>query len=614
MAREPVIGIDLGTTNSVGGTVQSGQPIVIKNRLGQNLTPSVVAYAKSGKQLVGQIAKRQAVTNPEATIYAAKRLIGRKYSSQRVQQVIKTLSYPVTCGEHDDIRVQLGGNLLSLPEISAAVLRELKLDADAFFGEPVTRAVITVPAYFNDGQRQATKDAGKIAGLDVLRIINEPTAAALAYGFGQNVSGKVAVFDLGGGTFDISVLEINKGVFDVAATGGDTLLGGEDFDNRIIEALVFGFAKEHGIDLRKDRMALQRLKDAAEKAKIELSTVNETQVNLPFICTPPGGGSALHLQRSLTREKLEELTEDLCERTISICEQVLSEAKVRPDDLKEVILVGGMTRMPRIIAKVKNYFRREPCKGVHPEEVVALGAAVQADALTQQESRVLLLDVTPQSLGVAIAGGYARKLIPKNTTVPTSTTEVFTTSKDLQTTVKIMVLQGESEIARDNELLGEFVLSGLREATRGEVEIEVTFDINSEGIVSASAKDKETGMQQSITVTASGGLTREELGEILEKQADDLIDSPEDEELAQRRRELSEAMRNVRGFLPKVKAAMDGSDFAKEAVRRGEQGLTRAEEVLKGKSISALVATTDQLTRTLSVFKGWLQKIGSPEQ
>ncbi|HEX4803674.1 MAG TPA: molecular chaperone DnaK, partial [Myxococcaceae bacterium] len=548
MAREPVIGIDLGTTNSVGGTVQSGQPIVIKNRLGQNLTPSVVAYAKSGKQLVGQIAKRQAVTNPEATIYAAKRLIGRKYSSQRVQQVIKTLSYPVTCGEHDDIRVQLGGNLLSLPEISAAVLRELKLDADAFFGEPVTRAVITVPAYFNDGQRQATKDAGKIAGLDVLRIINEPTAAALAYGFGKNVSGKVAVFDLGGGTFDISVLEINKGVFDVAATGGDTLLGGEDFDNRIIEALVFGFAKEHGIDLRKDRMALQRLKDAAEKAKIELSTVNETQVNLPFICTPPGGGSALHLQRSLTREKLEELTEDLCERTISICEQVLSEAKVRPDDLKEVILVGGMTRMPRIIAKVKNYFRREPCKGVHPEEVVALGAAVQADALTQQESRVLLLDVTPQSLGVAIAGGYARKLIPKNTTVPTSTTEVFTTSKDLQTTVKIMVLQGESEIARDNELLGEFVLSGLREATRGEVEIEVTFDINSEGIVSASAKDKETGMQQSITVSASGGLTREELGEILEKQADDLIDSPENEELAQRRRELSEAMRNVRGF------------------------------------------------------------------
>ncbi len=613
MAREPVIGIDLGTTNSVVATVQSGQPTVIKNRLGQNLTPSVVAFAKSGKQLVGQIAKRQAVTNPEGTVYAAKRLIGRKYSSERVQRVIKTLSYPVTCGEHDDIRVQLGDKLLSLPEISAAVLRELKLDAEAFFGQPVSRAVITVPAYFNDGQRQSTKDAGKIAGLEVLRIINEPTSAALAYGFGKNVSGKVAVFDLGGGTFDISVLEINKGVFDVAATGGDTLLGGEDFDNRIIEALVFGFAKEHGIDLRKDRMALQRLKDAAEKAKIELSTVNETQVNLPFICTPPGGGSALHLQRSLSREKLEELTEDLCERTISISEQVLAEAKVRPDDLAEVILVGGMTRMPRIIGKVKKYFRREPCKGVHPEEVVALGAAVQADALTQEQSRVLLLDVTPQSLGVAIAGGYSRKLIPKNTTVPTSTSEVFTTSRDLQTTVKIMVLQGESDIARENELLGEFVLSGLREATRGEVEIEVTFEINSEGIVSASAKDKETGARQSITVIASGGLTREELGEILENQADELIDSREDEELADRRRELKEAMRNVRRLLPKIQAAMNGSDFGKDALRRGEQGLAKGEEVLKGKSISAIVDTTDQLIRTMNVFSGWLQKIGAED-
>jgi molecular chaperone DnaK len=614
MPSEPVIGIDLGTTNSVVGTVQGGQPIVIKNRLGQNLTPSVVALAKSGKQLVGQIAKRQAVTNPEGTVYAAKRLIGRKYSSERVQQVLKTLSYSASCGEHDDIRVQLGGKLLSLPEISAAVLRELKLDAEAFFGQAISKAVITVPAYFNDGQRQATKDAGRIAGLDVLRIINEPTAAALAYGFGKNVSGKVAVFDLGGGTFDISVLEINKGVFDVAATGGDTLLGGEDFDNRVIEALVFGFAKEHGIDLRKDRMALQRLRDAAEKAKIELSTVSETQVNLPFICTPPSGGSALHLQRALTREKLEELTEDLCERTISICEQVLAEAKVRPDDLKEVILVGGMTRMPRVMAKVKKYFRREPCKGVHPEEVVALGAAVQANALTHEDSRVLLLDVTPQSLGVAIAGGYARKLIPKNTTVPTSTSEVFTTSKDCQTMVKIMVLQGESELAGENELLGEFVLSGLREATRGEVEIEVTFEINSEGIVSASARDKETGMKQSITVTASGGLTAEELDQILEHQGGDLLDDSENEDLADRRRELKEAMREVRSLLPKIQGAMDGSDFAIDALKRGEQGLSQGQEVLKAKSISAIVASTDQLTRTLNLFRGWLQKIGAQDR
>jgi len=321
----------------------------------------------------------------------------------------------------------------------------------------------------------------------------------------------------------------------------------------------------------------------------------------------------LHLQRSLTREKLEELTEDLCERTISICEQILAEAKVRPDELKEVILVGGMTRMPRIMAKVKKYFRREPCKGVHPEEVVALGAAVQANALTHEESRVLLLDVTPQSLGVAIAGGYARALIPKNTTVPTSTTEIFTTSKDCQTTVKIMVLQGESEIARENELLGEFVLSGLRDALRGEVEIEVTFDINSEGIVSASAKDKETGMQQSITVTASGGLTREELNQILEDQGDQLLDQPEQEELAERRRDLRDVMREVRGLLPKIQAAMDGSDFGIEALKRGEQGITEGEKVLKSKSISAIVSSTDQLTRTVNLFKGWLQKISPPD-
>src|SRR5215471_38342 len=612
--RDAVIGIDLGTTNSVVATVQGDQPMVIRNRTGQNLTPSVVAISKNGKQLVGQLAKRQAITNPEGTVYATKRLIGRKFSSEQVTEALKVLSYPVVCGEHDDIRVRLGGKDVSLPEISAKVLGELKLDAEEFFGHSVSQAVITVPAYFNDGQRQATKDAGKIAGLEVLRILNEPTAAALAYGFGKNINGRIAIFDLGGGTFDISVLEVSKVVFEVIATGGDSYLGGEDFDHRVLEWLVFGFAKEHGADLRKDRMALQRLKDAAEKAKIELSETKSSTINLPFICTPPGGGAALHLQRTLTREKLEELTADLCERTLSITTQVLEEAKVKPSDLKEVILVGGMTRMPRIAEEVKKFFRRDPCKGVHPEEVVALGAAVQAHALTSTQAPVLLLDVTPHSLGVAIAGGYARRLIAKNTTVPTSVTEVFTTSKDNQTTVKIMVLQGESEIAHENELLGEFCLTNLRAALRGQLQVDVSFDINSEGIVSVSAKDQETGMQQSITVTASGGLTREELDEILEKQADNLLDSPEDEELAERRRELSEAMRNVRGFLPKVKAAMDGSDFAQDAVRRGEQGLTRAEEVLRGKSISALVAATDQLTRTLSVFKGWLQKIGSQEQ
>jgi molecular chaperone DnaK len=609
--REPVIGIDLGTTNSVVATVQGGQPVVIKNRMGHMLTPSIVAVTNTGKQLVGQLAKRQAVTNAEQTVYASKRLIGRKFSSERVRQSIKTLSYQVVCGEHDDIRVHLGGKEVSLPEISAAILRELKLDAEAFFGQTVSKAVITVPAYFNDGQRQATKDAGAIAGLEVLRIINEPTAAALAYGFGKNVSGKIAVFDLGGGTFDISVLEISNGVFDVAATGGDTLLGGEDFDNRLIEALVFGFAKEHGIDLRKERMALQRLREAAEKAKIELSSVKEVQVNLPFICTPPGGGSALHLQRSLTREKLEELTEDLCERTAEICEQVLNEAKVRPDGLSEVILVGGMTRMPKIVEKVKRYFRREPCKSVHPEEVVALGAAVQANALTSEESKVLLLDVTPQSLGVAIAGGYARKLIPKNTTVPTSIAEVFTTSKDCQITVKIMVLQGESEIAADNELLGEFVLGGLREAMRGEVEVEVTFEINAEGIVSVSAKDKESGQSQSITVTASGGLTRDELAHILDGQ-EDLLGEREREELRRGRQELEETMHELRSLIPRVKEMSVDSDSGVETLNRGEQGLVKAAEALKGKNLSAIHQSNQHLSRTVNLFRGVIQRLGTP--
>jgi molecular chaperone DnaK len=611
--REPVVGIDLGTTNSVVATVQDGQAVVIKNRAGNNLTPSMLAVTKSGKRLVGQIAKRQAVTNPEDTVYASKRLIGRKYSTERVQEYLKTLSYGVVCGDHDDIRVVLGGREVTLPEISGAILRELKLDAEAHFGQPVTKAVITVPAYFNDGQRQATKDAGKIAGLDVLRIINEPTAAALAYGFGRNVSGKIAVFDLGGGTFDISVLEISKGIFDVAATGGDTLLGGEDFDNRVIESLVFGFAKDHGIDLRKDRMALQRLKDAAEKAKIELSGTQEVQINLPFICTPPGGGSALHLQRTLTRAKLEELTEDLSEKTITIADQVLSEAKVRPDQLREVILVGGMTRMPRVVEKVKKYFRREPSKGVHPEEVVALGAAVQAHALTSQESQVLLLDVTPQSLGTAIAGGYTRRLIPRNTTVPTSTAELFTTSRDCQTTVKIMVLQGESEIARENELLGEFVLSGLREASRGEVEIEVTFEINAEGIVSASARDKETGQQQSITLTATGRLTPEELAKILESQNEYLMEDRELEELHSKKQKLEASIREVQDLLPKVKKIITTSEFGSDALKRVDETLRIGMEALKGRSLAAIVQSTDQLSRTLNMFRGVIQKIGSPD-
>ncbi len=608
--REPVIGIDLGTTNSVVATLQGAAPAVIKSRSGSTLTPSIVALTKTGKTLVGEIAKRQAVTNPESTVYSAKRLIGRKFSAKQTQQAVKNLSYRVETGDHDDIRIRLGDKTLSLPEVSAMVLRELKLDAEAFFGKPVRKAVITVPAYFNDGQRQATKDAGRIAGLEVLRILNEPTAAALAYGFGKNVNGKIAVFDLGGGTFDISVLEVGSGVFDVIATGGDTYLGGEDFDGRVIDWLAADFQKEHSIDLKADRMALQRLKQAAEKAKIELSTARETQLNLPFICTPAGGGGALHLQKTLTREKLEELCADLVARTVTICEQVFAEARVKTIDLKEMILVGGMTRMPRVQDAVKEYFRRDPCRGVHPDEVVALGAAVQADALTNEESDVVLLDVTPQSLGVAIAGGYVRTLIQKNTTVPTSFTEVFNTSRDNQTTVKIMVLQGESDLAHKNELLGEFILTGLRQAKRGEVEVDVTFEINSEGIVSVSARDRETGQQQSIQVTASGGLTEDELKRILDEQADLMLEAKVEEEVKTKQTELKALMKEVTELMPQLTEATRGDEFGQDALRKANKALEVARPAAERGDLVKVTESIDTLTRTISLFKGVLQRIG----
>jgi molecular chaperone DnaK len=612
--QEPVIGIDLGTTNSVVAQVVGGQPQVIKNRSGQTLTPSVVALTPGGKRLVGNLAKRQAITNPENTVYAAKRLIGRKYGSEQIRRAREVLSYRLVCGEHDDIRVQLGDKAVSLPEVSAAVLRELKLDAEAHLGRTVTKAVVTVPAYFNDGQRQATKDAGRIAGLDVLRILNEPTAAALAYGFGKQVSGKIAVFDLGGGTLDVSVLEVAKGVFDVVATGGDTYLGGEDFDNRIIESLVMGFAREHGVDLRKERMALQRLKDAAERAKCELSELQETSINLPFLYTPPGGTSAIHLQTTLTRAQLEELTADLVERTVQIARQVLADAKVSSAELKEIVLVGGMTRMPAVQEAVRRQFGKDPSKGVHPEEVVALGAALQADALLQPSAQVLLLDVTPQSLGVAIAGGYDRILIPKNTTVPTSTTETFHTSRDGQTTVKIMVLQGESDIAHENELLGEFILSGLRLAPRGEVEIEVTFEINSEGIVSVAATDKETGLQQSITVTASGGLTQEELKSILEQQADSMLEARASTEVQLKRTAVANAAQEVSTLIPQVRQLTGNSEFGREALRRAEEVVSSARAAAQSDDLEALSDWVDQLERTRVLFVGVLERLGARPQ
>jgi molecular chaperone DnaK len=612
MEHEPVIGIDLGTTNSVVATVQNGTATVIKNRGGSNLTPSVVAMATNGKRLVGAIAKRQAVTNAANTAHAVKRLIGRKWSSPQIQEARKLLPYVLEEGDHDDVQVVLAGKGYSASEVSAMVLGELKADAEAFFGKTIKQAVITVPAYFNDGQRQATKDAGRIAGLEVLRIINEPTSAALAYGFGKQIDGKIAVFDLGGGTFDISVLQVSSGVFEVLATGGDTYLGGEDFDNRIIESIAFQFAKEHGADLRQDRMALQRLKEAAEKAKCELSTTKEAQVNLPFIFTPQGGGSALHLQKALTRDKLEELTKDLVERCVERTKATMDEAGVKVEEIKEVILVGGMTRMPQVAEAVKRYFKRDPCKGVHPDEVVALGAAIQAKALVEEQSNVVLLDVTPHSLGVAIVGGYARTIIPKNTTVPTSATEMFSTSSDFQTIVKIMVLQGESEIATKNELLGEFVLSGLRPAPRGEVEIAVTFDISADGIVSVSAKDTATGKRQSITVTASGGLTQDDLARIMDEQRDYLLEAQVDEEMRKKRAEVLALIGEVEAILPKVKELVAAKTLGAEILTKVDRVLKAARSANEGRELGLVLAAGEELNKTVAALKAVVTRLGKP--
>jgi molecular chaperone DnaK len=614
--QEPAIGIDLGTTNSVVATVRDGVPRVIPNRSGQMLTPSIVAIARNGKRLVGSLAKRQAITNAENTVYAAKRLIGRRWGSKEVEDARKVLPYPLVAGpEGNDVRVQLAGRAFAIPEVSAMVLAELKADAEVWFGRPVTKAVITVPAYFNDGQRHATKDAGRIAGLEVLRIINEPTSAALAYGFGKQVERKVVVFDLGGGTFDISILDIGKSVYDVVAVGGDTYLGGEDFDRRVIDWLVFGFAKDNaGVDLREDNMALQRLKDAAERAKIELSGTSNAAVHLPFLVGGGEGKPALHLDRQLSREQLEELSKDLVERCIAVAERTLKDAGVRPGQVGEVILVGGMSRMPRVQKAVKDFFGREPCRGVHPEEVVALGAAIQAHALTapQTGAEVLLLDVTPQNLGIMVVGGYFQTIIARNTTVPTSETHLFTTVQDNQTSVRIAVLQGESDRATDNELLGEFVLDGIRPGRRGEVEVEVTFDISADGIVGVSARDVVTGLQQSITVTATSGLTEDEMKRILEDRVDEMLERKQtSQEFELRRDRVAASLAEIDGLRPAVQEALQRTRFGKDAVQKAEGVLTRVRQAIDARDARALAEQEESLERTLQLFKG-LAATGRP--
>jgi molecular chaperone DnaK len=609
LAQDPIIGIDLGTTNSVVAIVEDGVPKVIPNRAGYRTTPSIVAIAESGRRLIGHIAKRQAITNPEGTVYAAKRLIGRKWNSPAVAAALETCSYKLVEGPHHDVRIVLRDTVYSIPEISSMILSEMKLIAEQYLEKEVHKCVVTVPAYFNDGQRQATKDAGKIAGLDVVRIINEPTAASLAYGYGKSIERKVAVFDLGGGTFDISILEIGNGVFEVLATAGDTYLGGEDFDNRIIEWLVFGFLKEHKIDLRKDRMALQRIRDAAEKAKIELSAAPQTEINLPFIIST-GKNDSLHLQRTLTREKFEDLVIDLCERCVQICDKTLKDAGIDKKELDDVVLVGGQTRTPKIQEMAREFFGLAPSKSVNADEVVALGAAIQGASLQDEKSNVLLLDVTPHNLGIMIVGGYFQTIIEKNTTVPTSASHSFTTVRDSQTQVKIMVFQGDSLRAEDNELLGEFILSGLRNASRGEVEIDVTFEISADGIVSVSAKDLETGLQQSITVTATSGLTEDEIKKMAKDASEYAVDIKENTAVEQAKAEVEAVIRDVEAILPQVKTFMGGSDFGREALSKAEAALNRAKSAAAAKNLEELKSSKDPLERTLRMLRGVAQKMG----
>ncbi|MGB8295348.1 MAG: molecular chaperone DnaK [Polyangia bacterium] len=602
---EKVIGIDLGTTNSCVAVLEGISPTVIANRGGYKTTPSVVAMSETGKRLVGHIAKRQGVTNAENTAYAVKRLIGRPWTSPAVQAVRAAVPYGLCEGPHQDVRIKLRDQLLSPPEVSAYVLQEMRAIAEEFLGQTVSKAVVTVPAYFNDGQRQATKDAGHIAGLDVIRIINEPTAAALAYGFGRDVEGKIAVFDLGGGTFDVSLLDINNGVFEVVATAGDTFLGGEDYDKRLVDWLVQGFAKEHKVDLRSDTMALQRLKDAAEKAKCELSSVRETEINLPFIIST-GKNQAYHLHRVVTRGKLEELTLDLTERTIQICRLTMEDAGIKPKDLAEVVLVGGMTRMPKVQELVAEFFAREPCKGVHPDEVVAMGAAIQGAALIDAQAApdMLLLDVTPHSLGIMVAGGYFHRLIDRNTTVPTSKSHVFTTVRDDQTSVKIVVFQGEAERAEENELLGEFVLSGLRKAPKGEVEVDVTFEISADGIVGVAAQDMETGTEQHITVTATSGLTDAEIERMTAENQEFLVSSRTEASVEKERQRIEKLLLEAETLLPKVQEVLSGTPFGQDSLDNVRLILDDARAAVERRDASALEQVSEPLARTLNMFHG----------